>query len=240
MAAEVAPHTRSQSTRTVARKAAESAPSNADSADASSASQTAEASGTDAAEAGSDALHEPTPQLSPQDAVDFLLHPAEIARGRNAAESYLETCRTEESRRSAEEALETLATVISGGRCDSVEFPWQQVRPYHSAAALTILREKGAPARIEALRCRKDTTRSYRVVPESYPPAQVQKIKTTLSKVMEECSQLGYVEEPAPSAAASSATPSCPACGGDSAPTIFRPLRFFLLPTVVMMTTFSL
>ena len=53
-------------------------------------------------------------------------------------------------------------SVISGGRCDSLGFPWQQVRPFHGAAALTILREKGAPARIEALRCRRDTTRSYR------------------------------------------------------------------------------
>jgi hypothetical protein len=131
--------------------------------------------------------------LSPQDAVDFLLHPVEVARGRTAAEKYLGTFRSEESRRIAEEALETLATVISGGRCDSLEFPWQQVRPFHGAAALTILKEKGAPARIEALRCRRDTTRSYRVVPESYPPNQVQKIRTTLTKVIQECSELGFV-----------------------------------------------
>jgi len=138
-------------------------------------------------------------QLSPQDAMDFLLHPTEIARGRTAAENYLNTCRNDESRRLAEEALETLATVISGGHCDSLEFPWQQVRPFHGAAALTILKEKGAPARIEALRCRRDTTRSYRVVPENYAPAQVQKIRTTLSKVIEQCSELGFVtmtEEP--------------------------------------------
>jgi hypothetical protein len=136
---------------------------------------------------------ESSPQLSPQDAVDFLLHPTEVARGRTAAENYLENCRNEESRRFATEALETLATVISGGRCDSLEFPWQQVRPFHGAAALTILKEKGAPARIEALRCRRDTTRSYRVVPESYPPGQVQKIRTTLTKVIAECSELGFV-----------------------------------------------
>jgi len=138
-------------------------------------------------------LVESSPQLSPQDAVDFLLHPTEVARGRTAAENYLSTCRNEESRRFAEEALETLATVISGGRCDSLEFPWQQVRPFHGAAALTILKEKGAPARIEALRCRRDTTRSYRVVPESYPPGQVQKIRTALTKVIAECSELGFV-----------------------------------------------
>ena len=133
------------------------------------------------------------PKLSPQDDMDFLLHPMEVARGRTAAENYLNTCRNDESRRFAEEALETLATVISGGHCDSLEFPWQQVRPFHGAAALTILKAKGAPARIEALRCRRDTTRSYRVVPENYAPSQVQKIRTTLTKVIAECSDLGFV-----------------------------------------------
>ena len=132
-------------------------------------------------------------QPSPQDAIDFLLHPVEIERGRRAAENYLSSCRSDETRRFAEEALETLATVISGGYCDSLEFPWQQVRPFHGAAALTILKAKGAPARIEALRCRRDSTRSYRVVPEIYPPGQVQKIRTTLTKVIEQCSELGFV-----------------------------------------------
>jgi integrase len=139
----------------------------------------------------------PSPALSPQDSIDFLLHPSEIAKGRRAAENYLSSFKSEESRRMAEEALETLATVISGGKCDSLDFPWQQVRPYHGAAALTILKEKGAPARIEALRCRRDSTRSYRVVPESYPPRQVQKIRSTLTKVIEECCELGFVSEDA-------------------------------------------
>ncbi|MBY0399687.1 tyrosine-type recombinase/integrase [Myxococcota bacterium] len=133
------------------------------------------------------------PKLSPQDSVDFLLHPAEIAKGRRAAENYLSTFRTEESRRAAEEMLETLATVISGGKCDSVEFPWQQVRPYHGAAALTILKERGAPARIETLRCRKNASRSFRAVPTSYPPREVQKIRSTLTRVIEECDQLGFL-----------------------------------------------
>ena len=146
-------------------------------------------------EVGAQEIGEPSHQLSlsPQDAIDFLLHPVEVARGRTAAENYLGTFRSDDSRRTAEEALETLATVISGGRCDSLEFPWQQVRPFHGAAALTILKEKGAPARIEALRCRRDTTRNYRVVPESYAPNQVQKIRTTLTKVIEQCSELGFV-----------------------------------------------
>ena len=138
---------------------------------------------------------EETPQLSPHDPADFLLHPAEIARGRRAAENYLSSFRSDEMRDTAEEALETLATVISGGKCDSLSFPWQQVRPFHGAAALTILKEKGAPARIEALRCRRDSTRSYRMVPDSYPPRQVQKIRSILSKVIEECCELGFVHD---------------------------------------------
>ena len=137
----------------------------------------------------------PIAELSPQDDADFLLHPVELAKGRRAAENYLSTFRSDDSRKAAEEALETLATVISGGKCDSVDFPWQQVRPYHGAAALTILKEKGAPARIEALRCRADETRGYRVVPDSYPARQVQKIRSTLSKVIEECEELGFLPE---------------------------------------------
>lgn len=137
----------------------------------------------------------PIPELSPQDDADFLLHPVELAKGRRAAENYLSTFRSEDSRKAAEEALETLATVISGGKCDSVDFPWQQVRPYHGAAALTILKEKGAPTRVEALRCRADETRGFRVVPDTYPARQVQKIRSTLSKVIEECEELGFVGE---------------------------------------------
>ncbi len=137
----------------------------------------------------------PPKKLSPQDSADFLMHPVEIAKGLRAAENYLSSFRNEESRRTAEEALETLATVVSGGKCDSLEFPWQQIQPYHGAAALTILKEKGTPARVEALRCRKDSTRSFRVVPDAYPARQVQKIRSTLSKVMEECTELGFLEK---------------------------------------------
>ena len=150
----------------------------------------------------------PIPELSPQDDADFLLHPVELAKGRRAAENYLSTFRSDDSRKAAEEALETLATVISGGKCDSVDFPWQQVRPYHGAAALTILKEKGAPGRIEALRCRADETRGYRVVPDAYPARQVQKIRSTLSKVIEECEELGFLPEEAEAEATAPRKPS--------------------------------
>jgi len=174
--------------------AAELAPLSSPSATDSAAKQVAQPPGL---EETPSQIEDFSPQISPQDAIDFLLHPVEVARGRTAAENYLGTFRNDESRRVAEEALETLATVISGGRCDSLEFPWQQVRPFHGAAALTILKEKGAPARIEALRCRRDTTRNYRVVPESYPPSQVQKIRSTLTKVIAECSELGFISDAA-------------------------------------------
>jgi integrase/recombinase XerD len=142
-------------------------------------------------------LNQAPPNLSPHDPADFLLHPVEIEKGRRAAENYLSSFRSDESRAKAEEALETLATVISAGKCDSLEFPWQQVRSYHGAAALTILKEKGAPARVEALLCRRDSTRSYRMVPDAYPPRQVQKIRSTLTKLIQECCELGFVAEEA-------------------------------------------
>ncbi|HKK51764.1 MAG TPA: hypothetical protein VKA74_09270, partial [Myxococcota bacterium] len=56
-------------------------------------------------------LQQPSLQPSPQDSIDFVLHPAEVAKGRRAAENYLSSFKSEESRRLAEEALETLATV---------------------------------------------------------------------------------------------------------------------------------
>lgn len=186
MAAEVTP----TSSRAPQHAVAYEAPSPADSA-ASSSSHASSHAGSNSSSNPSRST--PIPKLSPQDSVDFLLHPTELAKGRRAAENYLSTFRTEESRRAAEEMLETLATVISGGKCDSVEFPWQQVRPYHGAAALTILKERGAPARIETLRCRKNASRSFRAVPTSYPPREVQKIRSTLTRVIEECSELGFL-----------------------------------------------
>ncbi len=196
MAAEVAPLTSPEAEKSAAkivvqRPASEFPTASSPEPDSSDSDGSSNAS----LAASSEAALESSAPPSPQDAVDFLLHPTEMARGRTAAENYLNSCRNEESRRFAEEALETLATVISGGHCDTLAFPWQQVRPFHGAAALTILKEKGAPGRIETLRCRRNTTRSYRVMPESYPPNQVQKIRTTLTKVIEECSQLGFVRD---------------------------------------------
>lgn len=126
---------------------------------------------------------------------DFSLAPQELAKGERAAHAYLSSLKPGEPQRAAEEALDTLAAVISGGVCDASSFPWHQVRPYHGALAFTILREKGAPAHIEAMRCRADDTRKYQPVPEAYPPKQVQRIKTSFKGVLTECQNLGFISD---------------------------------------------
>lgn len=124
---------------------------------------------------------------------DFSLSAQELAKGERAAQSYLSSLKPGETQRAAEEALDTLAAIISGGICDATSFPWQQVRPHHGALAFTILREKGAPAHIEAMRCRADDTRKYQPVPEAYPPKQVQRIKSSFKGIMTECQNLGFI-----------------------------------------------
>jgi len=126
---------------------------------------------------------------------DFCLSPEEIAKGGNAASTYIESLKAGEVRRHAEEALDTLAAVISGGVCDGFNFPWQQIRGYHSALALSIVKEEGAPANIEALRCRHDQNRKYQSVPTVFHTKQVQRMRTTLRRVIATCANLGYLNE---------------------------------------------
>lgn len=126
---------------------------------------------------------------------DFSLSASELAKGERAAQAYLSSLKPGEPQRAAEEALDTLAAVISGGVCDASSFPWQQVRPYHGALAFTILREKGAPGHIEAMRCRADDTRKYQPVPEAYAPKQVQRIKSSFKGIMTECQNLGFITD---------------------------------------------
>jgi hypothetical protein len=138
---------------------------------------------------------------------DFSLSPQEVAKGERAASAYLSSLKPGEPQRAAEEALDTLAAIISGGICDANSFPWHQVQPYHGALAFTILKEKGAPAHIEAMRCRADDTRKYQPVPEAYPPKQVQRIKSSFKGVMNECQNLGFMsDEEADLAISASAT----------------------------------
>ena len=136
----------------------------------------------------------PAQDLLP-DSADFRLSPQEIEKGQKAVEAFLSTVKTGDSQRSASEALDTLAAVISGGHCDHQSFPWQQLRAHHTTLALSIIKERGAPARIEAMRCRADDTRKFQQVPESYPGKVVHRIRTSLIRVIEACSALGFIDE---------------------------------------------
>lgn len=129
------------------------------------------------------------------DTADFCLSPEEVRKGEQAVSSYISSVKPPDGRRIAEEALDTLATVISGGLCDAQSFPWHQVRAYHGALALSIIKEPGAPAHVEALRCRQDENRKYQVVPEAYLGKQVLKMKHTLRGVIETCGELGFISE---------------------------------------------
>lgn len=126
---------------------------------------------------------------------DFCLSPDELAKGEQAAETYLNSMKTNEARRSAEDALDILAAVISGGVCGGKRFPWHQVRAYHGALAISIVKEKGAPAHIEALRCRHDDKRKYQQVSESFKTKDVQRMRTSLSAVLAECWNLGFISD---------------------------------------------
>ena len=136
----------------------------------------------------------PAQDLLP-DSADFRLSPQELEKGQKAVEAFLSTVKAGDSQRSASEALDTLAAVISGGHCDHRSFPWQQLRAHHTALALSIIKERGAPARIEAMRCRADDTRKFQQVPESYPGKVVHRIRTSLIRVIEACSTLGFIDE---------------------------------------------
>jgi integrase len=129
------------------------------------------------------------------ESADFCLTPAEVAKGQQAAATYLESLKAGDARRIAEEALGTLAAVISGGVCDTTSFPWQQVRAYHGALALSIVKERGAPAHIEALRCSQNDTRKFQQVPEAFSPKYLQKMRSSLTGVVRECGNLGFLSE---------------------------------------------
>jgi integrase len=140
----------------------------------------------------------PPSQADSSESADFCLTPEEIARGRQAFEGCLETFKAGDPRRLAEEALDILAAVISGGVCAGQDFPWQQVRGYHAALTLSIVREPGSPSRIEALLCRHDDTRKFQQVADRYAPKQIQRMNNCLKKIAEECKRLGFMEESEP------------------------------------------
>jgi integrase len=127
------------------------------------------------------------------ESADFILDAEEVARGAQAVRSYLESLKPGDGRRSAEDALQTLALLFTDGVCEAHEFPWQQVKAYHGAAAINILREEGTPARLESLRFNRDPTRKYRQVPPAYAGKHVQKLRNSLRRVLIECHKLGFL-----------------------------------------------
>lgn len=135
------------------------------------------------------------PQESIQDSADFRLSPEEIDKGQKAVEAFLETIKAGDQQRSTQDALDTLAAVISNGQCDHSNFPWQQVRAHHGALALSLVRERGAPGRIEVMRCRADDTRKFQQVPDNFSTKQVQRMRHALVRVIETCSTLGFLDE---------------------------------------------
>jgi len=126
---------------------------------------------------------------------DFILEPDQVKRGSEAVSSYLNSLKPGDGRRSAEDALQTLALLFSDGSCDAYEFPWQQVKAYHGAAAMNILKEEGTPARLESLRFERDPTRKYRQVPTTYSFKHVQKLRNSLRRVLSESHKLGFLSD---------------------------------------------
>lgn len=139
-----------------------------------------------------DAVYPADERLAGESA-DFILDPDEVARGARAVERYLESLKPGDGRRSAEDALQTLALLFTDGVCDAHEFPWQQVKAYHGAAAISLLREPGTPARLESLRFNRHSNRKYRQVPPVYAGKHVQKLRNSLRRVLGECHKLGYL-----------------------------------------------
>jgi integrase len=131
------------------------------------------------------------------DVGDFTLDEEEMAKGEQAVTGCLAATKNADTRGAMEVNLTTLAVLISGGTCDSRDFPWHQLRSYHRTAALTILREEGIPAKIETWRCHLDEARKFHQVPTAYTGSQVQKITSSLNKVLLECHRLGYLSDEA-------------------------------------------
>jgi site-specific recombinase XerC len=124
---------------------------------------------------------------------EFTLSPEELEKGQRAAETFLSGLKPIDRRRNAEEALDTLAAVISGGYCDHSSFPWQQLRSHHGTLALSFVKERGAPAKIETLRCRANDSRKFQQVPENYHSKQVRLMRQSLIRVIDACSELGFI-----------------------------------------------
>jgi integrase len=127
-------------------------------------------------------------------AADFSLDEEEIQKGQAAVAGFLETLEGDEHN-TAREALETLTLVFSTGVCEGVDFPWHQIRAHHGRAAITMLKEEGAPSRLEALRCELDPHRKFHQDPERYTPKKIQRFRTALKRVLKESRDLGFMSD---------------------------------------------
>jgi len=127
-------------------------------------------------------------------AADFSLDEEEIQKGQAAVTGFLETLEGDEHN-TAREALETLTLVFSTGACEGVDFPWHQVRAHHGQAAMNMLKEDGAPSRLEALRCELDPHRKFHQDPERYTPKKIQRFRTALRRVLKESRDLGFMSD---------------------------------------------
>jgi integrase len=127
-------------------------------------------------------------------AADFSLDDEEIQKGQAAVAGFLETLEGDEHN-TAREALETLTLVFSTGACDGVDFPWHQVRAHHGQAAINMLKEQGAPSKLESLRCELDPHRKFHQDPERYTPKKIQRFRNALRRVLKESRNLGFMSD---------------------------------------------
>jgi integrase len=133
--------------------------------------------------------------ISFDQAADFSITDDERVKGRETATHLLESHEKASERTAAEEGLEILATVLSGGLCQGIDFPWHQVRAYHGQAAMSMLKEEGAQNRLEILRCRLDPHHKFRQFPTNFTTKQIHSWRQTLRRVLKSCKELGHLSE---------------------------------------------
>lgn len=127
-------------------------------------------------------------------AADFSLDKDEIQKGQAAASGFLESLK-DEDRKIAQEALETLTLVFSTGACKGIDFPWHQVRAHHGQAAINMLKEDGAPSRLETLRCQLNPHHKFRQDSEKFSTKRIHRFRNTLKRVLRESRDLGYMSD---------------------------------------------
>lgn len=134
------------------------------------------------------------PDETSAESADFTLDAAEVEKGRRAVESYLTSLRTSEARETAEDVLHGLALLFTDGLCDAYEFPWQQLRAYHVAAGMSMLKQEGVPARIETMRLERDSSYRCRQVPDAFAARDIQRFRSRLHRLLRASYSLGFMK----------------------------------------------